>query len=187
MANTWEGVRSVSRRNGGLLEIVATVVDNCASKPIRGGFSLRGDLIDLSYERGGPQYRVVDGKKVEVLAACNCVYKLTYEISNVPPGRIQARIQGTGLAGPGPDPRYKPAPQSTPDPQVLFVQAAELEASGNVSGAVRLYRRAARAGSGKAAKRLGEIFSRGLKDIPQDGNESIIWFNMARELGETIP
>jgi eukaryotic-like serine/threonine-protein kinase len=69
----------------------------------------------------------------------------------------------------------------------LVQQAAALEADGNGKEAVKLYTRAARSGNGKAAKRLGEIYDKGLAGIPRDYAESLKWYNAARVLGEDVP
>jgi TPR repeat protein len=84
------------------------------------------------------------------------------------------------------------APEAAPGkPQVseneaLYQQALAMENGGNAKGAIRLYRRAARAGSGKAAKRLGEIYDRGVPGVSRDYAESLQWYETARQLGETI-
>jgi serine/threonine-protein kinase len=70
--------------------------------------------------------------------------------------------------------------------QQLLQQASAAESSGNMKQAIRLYRQAARAGSGKAAKRLGEIYDRGAEGIPRDYAESLQWYNRARSLGEDV-
>ncbi len=69
----------------------------------------------------------------------------------------------------------------------LLKQAEALEGEGKGKEAVRLYTRAARSGSGKAAKRLGEIYDKGLAGIPRDYAESLKWYNAARVLGEEVP
>ena len=52
---------------------------------------------------------------------------------------------------------------------------------------MKMYTQAARSGSGKAAKRLGEIFDKGLIGISRDYAESLKWYNAARVLGEDVP
>ena len=61
-----------------------------------------------------------------------------------------------------------------------------MENGGDAAGAIRIYRRAARAGSGKAAKRLGEIYDRGVPGVSRDYAESLQWYETARQLGETV-
>jgi tRNA A-37 threonylcarbamoyl transferase component Bud32 len=68
----------------------------------------------------------------------------------------------------------------------LFAQAAGLEREGKGAEAVRTYTRAARSGSGKAAKRLGEIYDKGVPGVSRDYAESLKWYNTARALGEEI-
>ena len=52
---------------------------------------------------------------------------------------------------------------------------------------MKLYVRAARSGNGKAAKRLGDIYDKGLAGVPRDYAESLKWYNAARVLGEEVP
>jgi len=52
---------------------------------------------------------------------------------------------------------------------------------------VKKYMQAAKTGNGKAAKRLGEIYDKGLAGIPRDYAESLKWYNAARVLGEEVP
>ena len=68
----------------------------------------------------------------------------------------------------------------------LFAQAKGLENEGKGAEAVRTYTRAARSGSGKAAKRLGEIYDKGVPGVSRDYAESLKWYNTARALGEEI-
>ncbi|MCC6212044.1 MAG: protein kinase [Burkholderiales bacterium] len=84
------------------------------------------------------------------------------------------------------------APASTPAVSVpavpsvdLFEQAQGMEAS-DPKAAVKIYRSLARKGNGKAAKRLGEIYDKGIAGIPRDYAESLQWYETARKLGETI-
>jgi hypothetical protein len=77
------------------------------------------------------------------------------------------------------------APAAAASPEVLFAQAQAMEGS-DPRGALRIYRSLARQGNGKAAKRLGEIYDRGIPGVPRDYQESLSWFQVARELGETV-
>jgi hypothetical protein len=70
--------------------------------------------------------------------------------------------------------------------ETLYQQALTMENGGDVKGAIRVYRRAARGGSGKAAKRLGEIFDKGVPGVSRDYAESLQWYETARQLGETV-
>ncbi len=74
-----------------------------------------------------------------------------------------------------------------PGGEALFEQAAALEQQGKGSDAVKLYVRAARSGNGKAAKRLGEIYDKGIAGVSRDYAESLKWYNAARVLGEEVP
>jgi|CXWL01.1.fsa_nt_gi serine/threonine-protein kinase len=70
--------------------------------------------------------------------------------------------------------------------EAMFQQAMAMESSGKAADAVRIYRRAARAGHGKSAKRLGDIFDRGVPGVSRDYAESLQWYQTARDLGETV-
>ena len=72
------------------------------------------------------------------------------------------------------------------DIEAMYQQALAMENSGKAAEAIRIYRRAARAGSGKAAKRLGEIYDKGVAGVPRDYAESLQWYETARQLGETV-
>jgi serine/threonine-protein kinase len=76
---------------------------------------------------------------------------------------------------------------AAPGGEALREQAEAAEEKGNGKEAVKLYTRAARSGNGKAAKRLGEIYDKGLAGIPRDYAESLKWYNAARVLGEEVP
>jgi TPR repeat protein len=73
-------------------------------------------------------------------------------------------------------------PKPPPEGPILFKQGQEMERAGNAKDAVRVYRRAARQGSGPAAKRLGDIFSCGLPGVPPDHADAIGWYDAARKL-----
>ena len=70
--------------------------------------------------------------------------------------------------------------------EAMYQQALAMERDGKAGEAVRIYRRAARAGHGKAAKRLGDIFDRGVPGVSRDYAESLQWYQTARDLGETV-
>ncbi len=71
--------------------------------------------------------------------------------------------------------------------ETLFQQAQALEASGKAAEAIRIYRQAARSGSGDAAIRLGEIYDKGVPGVSRDYSESRMWYQRARELGTSRP
>jgi hypothetical protein len=93
------------------------------------------------------------------------------------------------VAAAAPTPSAVPAAPEKPnvaESETLYQQALAMENGGDVKGAIRVYRRAARGGSGKAAKRLGEIFDKGVPGVPRDYAESLQWYETARQLGETV-
>jgi TPR repeat protein len=76
---------------------------------------------------------------------------------------------------------------AAPGGQGLFDQAMALEQQGKGGDAVKLYVRAARSGNGKSAKRLGQIYDKGIAGVSRDYAESLKWYNAARVLGEEVP
>ncbi len=79
-----------------------------------------------------------------------------------------------------------PANSDASENDALYRQALAMENGGDARGAIRIYRRAARAGNGSAAKRLGEIFDKGVPGVSRDYAESLQWYEIARQLGETV-
>jgi serine/threonine protein kinase len=79
------------------------------------------------------------------------------------------------------------AAPAAPGGEVLYKQAIALELQGKGNDAVKLYVRAARSGNGKAAKRLGEIYDKGVAGVPRNHAQSLKWYNAARVLGEQVP
>ena len=69
----------------------------------------------------------------------------------------------------------------------LFDVANALEQAGRGAEAVKMYERAARAGNGKAAKRLAEIYDKGIPGVARDYSLALKWYNAARVLGEDVP
>lgn len=86
--------------------------------------------------------------------------------------RAAAGRQKSPLAAPA------PAPWGG---QALYEQALDLDSEGQHSDAARMYGRAARSGSGRAALRLAESY-----EARQDA-ASRRWYNVARILGEDVP
>src|SRR3954469_19141680 len=65
--------------------------------------------------------------------------------------------------------------------------AVNLEGEGKGKEAVKAYTQAARGGNCEAAKRLGDIYDKGLIGISRDYAESLKWYNAARVLGCEVP
>ena len=68
-----------------------------------------------------------------------------------------------------------------------FDVAVALEQAGKGAEAVKIYERAARAGNGKAARRLADIYDKGIPGVARDYALSLRWYNAARVLGEDVP
>ena len=68
----------------------------------------------------------------------------------------------------------------------VFKHAVKLEGAGKVSEAMRLFEQAAYAGSGPAARRLGELYSDGASGVSADSKDAQRWFDLAESLGEKV-
>ena len=64
-----------------------------------------------------------------------------------------------------------------------FQLAQNLEAQGKSTEAVRAYSALARAGNCEAARRLGQIYEKGVRGVPHDYQESLQWYRRAEQLG----
>ena len=65
-------------------------------------------------------------------------------------------------------------------------RAMNSEADGRAVEAAKLYREAATAGSGQAAKRLGDLYWGGAPGIDRDLAESLRWYRVAETHGEKL-
>jgi serine/threonine-protein kinase len=72
------------------------------------------------------------------------------------------------------------------DPSALLKQGQAAEGEGDLRTAMRLYREAARGGSGQAAKLLGDIYNTGKGEVPRDYSESLRWYAVAEKAGVKI-
>jgi serine/threonine protein kinase len=76
-----------------------------------------------------------------------------------------------------------PSAAAAPGGATQYHTAVSFEEKGDGKAAVKAYIGAARGGSCEAAKRLGDIFDKGLVGISRDYAESLKWYNFARTLG----
>jgi outer membrane biosynthesis protein TonB len=72
-----------------------------------------------------------------------------------------------------------------PEAAELFQRAKDMEAS-DPHGAVKIYRSLARGGNAAAARRLGEIYEKGIPGIPRDYAESLQWYGVVQKLNEIV-
>jgi serine/threonine-protein kinase len=68
----------------------------------------------------------------------------------------------------------------------LFADARALESSGKMKEALRMYKKAADAGNGLAAKRVGDILSKGEGGLQRDYGEALKYNGKARALGVEV-
>ena len=96
----------------------------------------------------------------------------------------EAKRQGEAARLQHPVLRY-PDPGSPPYDD-LVAHAAFLERQGRGPEAVKMYVRAARGGSANAARRLFEIYDKGIPGVERDYVESLKWANVARALSDLV-
>lgn len=68
----------------------------------------------------------------------------------------------------------------------VLARARSAEGDQRLPEAVRLYREAAAAGSGEAAKRLGDIYWHGAPGVERDLAESMRWYRVAEVHGVKV-
>jgi hypothetical protein len=118
--------------------------------------------------------------------AAKAIGKPAEQIAAVSPSIATPSAAAPTTAAAVPTAPAAPAAKGGSDADAMYQQALAMETSGKAADAVRIYRRAARAGHGKAAKRLGDIFDRGVPGVSRDYAESLQWYETARQLGETV-
>ena len=79
--------------------------------------------------------------------------------------------------------RQSPQPSGAAPGGASLQTAQALEGEGKGKDAVKAYISAARGGSCDAAKRLGDIYDKGLIGVSRDYAEALKWYNFARTLG----
>jgi TPR repeat protein len=93
-------------------------------------------------------------------------------------------------AGTAQDPAHEAqARQATPVSPAAAIALArghDAEADRRMPDAVRHYQLAAQAGSGEAAKRLGDLYWRGAPGVERDLAESMRWYRVAETRGVTL-
>jgi TPR repeat protein len=103
-------------------------------------------------------------------------------------GEALACKDRSGQQDPAPKTRPTPAPKGAESPEArgFYKQAAVLESEGRGAEAVKMYVRAARAGSAAAAQRLGHIYEKGANGVKPSYEESSKWKNLADSIGEDV-
>jgi serine/threonine-protein kinase len=114
-------------------------------------------------------------------AAAKAIGKPAEQVAALTPSAAAPSTPGAAAT-----PAAPAAKAGVSESEAMYQQALAMERDGKAADAVRIYRRAARAGHGKAAKRLGDIFDRGVPGVSRDYAESLQWYQTARDLGETV-
>jgi serine/threonine-protein kinase len=97
----------------------------------------------------------------------------------------EARKAAAVPAAPAPTPVAPIEPGKSAS--VLLAEARSLDSQGKIKEAVKLYKQAVNAGSGEAAKRLGNIYGKGEGGVARDYAEQIRWNEAARQRGVDVP
>jgi TPR repeat protein len=74
----------------------------------------------------------------------------------------------------------------SPAAAMALARGRDAEADRRLTDAAKFYRDAANAGSGEAAKRLGDIYWRGAPGVERDLAESLRWYRVAETHGEKV-
>jgi TPR repeat protein len=85
-----------------------------------------------------------------------------------------------------PDAQARQATPVSPAAATALARGRDAEGERRLSDAAKLYRDAANAGSGEAAKRLGDIYWRGGPGVERDLAESLRWYRVAETRGERV-
>jgi TPR repeat protein len=95
-----------------------------------------------------------------------------------------AALLAAGAAhDPAPQAQARQATPASPAAAIALARGQDAEADRRMPDAVRLYHAAADAGSGEAAKRLGDLYWRGAPGVERDLAESMRWYRVAETNG----
>jgi TPR repeat protein len=97
-----------------------------------------------------------------------------------------AALMAAGTHGNPPEVQARAAAPITAAAASSLAGGRNAEDAGRVADAVRLYRESAGAGSGEAAKRLGDIYWKGAPGVERDLAESLRWYRVAEVRGEKV-
>ncbi|MCG2595100.1 hypothetical protein LZ009_20165 [Ramlibacter sp. XY19] len=87
---------------------------------------------------------------------------------------------------PPPEALARQATPVSPAAAMALARGKEAEEERRHADAAKLYREAANAGSGEAAKRLGDLYWRGVPGVEKDLAESLRWYRVAETHGEKV-
>lgn len=99
---------------------------------------------------------------------------------------LAALVTAGEHANPAPEAQVRAAAPITTAAAVALAGGRDAEQAGRTVDAVRLYRESAAAGSGEAAKRLGDIYWKGSPGVERDLAESLRWYRLAETRGEKV-
>jgi len=145
--------------------------------------------VEVKAEPKVPRTRSEREAQRDAEAAAKAIGKPAEQVAALSPAAVATPGAAPGAAPAAPGAAAPAAPAAKPgvsEAEAMYQQALAMEAGGKAAEAVRIYRRAARAGHGKSAKRLGDIFDRGVPGVSRDYAESLQWYQTARDLGETV-
>ena len=87
---------------------------------------------------------------------------------------------------PQPEALARQATPVSPAAAAALAKGRDAETERRMGDATRMYREAANAGSGEAARRLGDLYWRGAPGVERDLAESLRWYRVAETHGEKM-
>jgi TPR repeat protein len=99
---------------------------------------------------------------------------------------LAALLAAGAQHNPPPEALARQATPVSPAAATALARGRDAESERRLTDAAKLYRDAANAGSGEAAKRLGDIYWRGGPGVERDLAESMRWYRVAEIHGEKM-
>ena len=93
---------------------------------------------------------------------------------------------GASQHNPPPEALARQATPVSPAAAMALARGKDAESERRHADAAKFYREAANAGSGEAAKRLGDLYWRGVPGVEKDLAESLRWYRVAETHGEKV-
>jgi TPR repeat protein len=99
---------------------------------------------------------------------------------------LAALLAAGASHNPPPEALARQATPVSPVAAMALARGKDAESERRHADAAKEYRAAANAGSGEAAKRLGDLYWRGVPGVEKDLAESLRWYRVAETHGEKV-
>jgi TPR repeat protein len=99
---------------------------------------------------------------------------------------LAALLAAGAQHNPPPEALARQANPVSPAAATALARGRDAQSESRIADAARLYRDAASAGSGEAAKRLADIYWHGAPGVERDLAESLRWYRVAETHGEKV-